>query len=138
MHHLVIIVGNLGRDPEMRYTPAGKAVCNFSVGTNRKYTNAAGELVKETVWFRISTWGRTAEVCNEYLVKGRSVYIEGRLVPDPKTGSPKVYEGKNGPGASYDVSASTVRFLGGNGEHHEASGDDEYAGGGEENENIPF
>jgi single-strand DNA-binding protein len=68
--------------------------------------------VKETIWFRVSVWGKQAETCSQYLRKGRSVLIEGRLVPDPKTGGPRIWQGQNGPGASYEVSANTVRFLG--------------------------
>ena len=75
----MIIIGNLGRDPEMRYTPNGQAVTNFSVATNRRYTTADGESREETEWFRISVWGRQAETCNQYLSKGQKVYIEGRL-----------------------------------------------------------
>ncbi len=61
MYHTIIIVGNVGRDPEMRYTPAGQAVTSFSVATNRNYTNSAGAQVKETIWFRVSAWGKQAE-----------------------------------------------------------------------------
>ena len=111
MYHTIILVGNLGRDPEMRYTPSGQAVTNFSVATNRQYTSSDGTQVKETIWFRVSSWGKTAEVCNQYLRKGSKVLVEGRLVPDPNTGGPRVWQGQNGPGASFEVSASTVRFL---------------------------
>lgn len=111
MYHTIIIVGNLGRDPEMRYTPSGQAVTNFSVATNRQYTASDGTQVKETMWFRVSTWGKQAETCNQYLRKGSKVLIEGRLTPDPKTGGPRVWQGQNGPAASFEVSASTVRFL---------------------------
>lgn len=111
MFHTIIIVGNLGRDPEMRYTPSGQAVTNFSVATSRKYTGSDGNLIDETIWFRVSVWGKQAEACNQFLKKGRKVLVEGRLVPDPKTGSPRIWQGQNGPGASFEVSASTVRFL---------------------------
>ena len=77
MYHTIIIVGNLGKDPEMRYTPSGQAVTSFPVATNRQYTTGSGEQVKETIWFRISTWGKTAETCNQYLKKGSKVLIEG-------------------------------------------------------------
>ena len=116
MYHTIIIVGNVGRDPEMRYTPGGQAVCNFSLATNRQYTSSDGSQVKETIWFRISTWGKSAEVCNQYLRKGSKVLVEGRLVPDPKTGGPRIWQGQSGPGASFEVSASTVRFLSSRGE----------------------
>ena len=75
----VMIIGNLGRDPEMRYTPSGRPVTTFSVATNRQYTNAEGEKKTDTEWFNIVAWGKLAEICNQYLSKGRQVYIEGRL-----------------------------------------------------------
>jgi single-strand DNA-binding protein len=112
MYHTVIIVGNLGRDPEMRYTPSGQAVTNFSVATNRQYTASSGESVKETTWFRISAWGKQAEICNQYLRKGSKVLVEGRLVPDPATGGPRTWQRQDGTtAASFELSASTVRFL---------------------------
>jgi single-strand DNA-binding protein len=112
MYHTIIIVGNLGRDPEMRYTPSGQAVTNFSVATNRQYTSGDGQSVKETIWFRISAWGRTGEVCNEYLRKGSRVLIEGRLVPDASTGGPRIWQRQDGSSAaSFEVTAGTVRFL---------------------------
>lgn len=111
MYHTIIIVGNLGRDPEMRYTPSGQAVTNLSVATNRKYTGSDGQQVKETTWFRVSVWGKQAETCSQYLRKGSAVLVEGRLVPDPATGGPRVWQGQSGPGATFEVSANTVRFL---------------------------
>src|SRR3990170_2534670 len=73
MFHKVILVGNLGRDPEMRYTPSGQAVTNLNVATNRTYTDNAGNQVKQTVWFRVSVWGKQAEAAHQYLRKGRQV-----------------------------------------------------------------
>ena len=67
----MIVIGNLGKDPEMRYTPSGQAVTNFTVATNYKYTTAEGESREETEWFRVSAWGRLAETCNQYLAKGQ-------------------------------------------------------------------
>jgi len=90
MYHTIIIVGNLGRDPEVRYTPSGQPVTSFSVATNRQYTNNAGETIKETLWFRVSAWGKTAEVCNQYLKKGSKVLVEGCLMADPATGGPRI------------------------------------------------
>ena len=75
----IIVIGNLGRDPEMRYTPNGQSVTSFSIASNRKYTTAAGEQREETEWFNVSAWGRHAELCNQYLTKGQQVYVEGRL-----------------------------------------------------------
>jgi single-strand DNA-binding protein len=126
MFHTVIIVGNLGRDPEMRYTPSGQAVTNFNVATNRQYTDSNGQQVKETIWFRVSTWGKQAETCNQYLKKGSKVLVEGRLVPDAATGGPRVYKKQDGTtGASFEISASTVRFLTSRGE---AEGGNQAAG----------
>lgn len=96
MYQKIIIVGNLGGDPVMRYTPSGQAVTNFSVATNRQYTASNGEQVKETTWFRVSVWGKQAEVANQYLRKGRKVLVEGRLIPDPQTGGPRIWTGQDG------------------------------------------
>ncbi|MBN1954494.1 MAG: single-stranded DNA-binding protein [Anaerolineae bacterium] len=75
----VMIIGNLGRDPEMRYTPSGRPVTSFSVATTRGWTNAEGERREETEWFNVVAWGNLAEICKQHLYKGRQVYIEGRL-----------------------------------------------------------
>lgn len=113
MYHKLVLVGNLGRDPELRFTPSGQGVCNLSVATNRQYTKSDGTAVKETIWFRVSVWGKSADACNEYLRKGRSVLIEGRLNPDDD-GNPRVWTGNDGTArASFEVTAETVKFLGG-------------------------
>ncbi|MBN2499989.1 MAG: single-stranded DNA-binding protein [Anaerolineales bacterium] len=75
----VMIIGHLGRDPEMRYTPSGRPVTTFSVATSRSWKSADGEQHSETEWFNVVTWGSLAEICKQYLSKGRQVYIEGRL-----------------------------------------------------------
>jgi len=75
----VLIIGHLGRDPEMRYTPAGRPVTTFSVATNRNWSSADGEKHNETEWFNVVTWGNLAEFCKQHLGKGQQVYIEGRL-----------------------------------------------------------
>lgn len=75
----IIVVGNLGRDPELRYTPQGTPVCSFTMATNEKRKDKAGEMQDLTTWFRITLWGRQAEAASQYLTKGRPVYIEGRL-----------------------------------------------------------
>lgn len=112
MFHTIIIVGNLGKDPEMRYTPSGQAVTSFSVASNRKYTSSNGEQVNETIWFRVSAWGKQAEICNQYLKKGSKVLVEGRLTPDKNTGGPRIWQKQDGSsGASFEVTAGTVRFL---------------------------
>lgn len=136
MFHTIIFVGNLGRDPEMRYTPSGQAVTSFSVASNRQYRNSDGQQVKETIWFRVSTWGRTAETCNNYLQKGSKVLVEGRLVPDKETGNPRVFTRQDGScGASYEVNATTVRFLT---SRAEAAGLDEGEEDLVDDEEIPF
>ena len=112
MYQKIIIIGNLGRDPEMRYTPNGSAVTNFSVATNRRYTGTDGQMVDQTTWFRVSVWNRQAETCNQYLRQGSKVLVEGRLNPDPATGGPKIWTRQDGtPGSSFEISANTVRFL---------------------------
>jgi len=139
MYHKVILVGNLGRDPEMRYTPSGQAVTNMSVATNRVYTGSDGQQVKETVWFRVSVWGKQAESCHQYLRKGRPVLVEGRLVAD-ENGNPRVWNRQDGTsGTSFEVSAQTVRFLGGREEPGgPGAGEGPMAGGMETEDEIPF
>ena len=145
MYQTIIIAGNVGRDPEMRYTPSGQAVTSFSVATNRQYTSNNGETVKETIWFRVSAWGKTGEICNQYLKKGSKVLVEGRLTADPATGGPRIWNAQDGsPRASFEVSAQTVRFLSSRAET-EGSGmgasapasDEGMAPGGDEGD-IPF
>lgn len=115
--HTVILAGNLGRDPEMRYTPGGQAVTNFSVAVDDSYTNNNGERVDRTIWFRVSTWGKQAESCNQYLKKGSKVLVEGRMVVDPATGGPRTWSRQDGTtAASLEVRANTVRFLSSRGE----------------------
>ena len=123
MYHTIIVVGNVGRDAEMRFTPSGQAVASFSVATNRQYTSSNGEKVKETIWFRISAWGKQAEVCNQYVKKGMKVLVEGRLTADQETGGPRIWTGKDGSTrASFEVTAGTVRFLSSRGEHDAGGG----------------
>ena len=113
MYQKVVIVGNLGTDPEMRYTPSGQAVTNFSVATNRRWSDSQGNQQEETVWFRVSVWGKMAEVCNQYLAKGRQVLVEGTMRPDPETGGPRIWTDQNGqPRASFELTGREVKFLG--------------------------
>lgn len=117
MFQTTVLAGNLGRDPEMRYTATGQAVTTISVATNRQWNDANGEVHKETIWFRVSVWGRMAEVCNQYLKKGSKVLVEGRLTADPATGGPRIWTDQNGGArASFEVTAQTVRFLSSRGE----------------------
>jgi single-strand DNA-binding protein len=135
----IIVVGNLGRDPEMRYTPDGTPVTNFSIATNRRWTNPDGSQGEETAWFRVSAWRRLAETCAQYLSKGRQVMVEGRLNPDRETGGPRVWTRQDGTaGASYEITAQRVIFLSGRGDVGEEGagapeGDEEYP-----EDDIPF
>jgi len=122
MFDQITIIGNLGRDAEMRYTPGGQPVSNFSVAANRVRKDADGNVVKSTVWYRASLWGKTAEKLTEYLTKGKTVLIEGQLQTDKATGGPRVYEKNDGTsGASFEVFVNTIKLLGGgNGGAHKA------------------
>jgi single-strand DNA-binding protein len=117
MYHTIIVAGHLGRDPELRYTGDGTPVANFSVASSRRYSRQDGTSREETVWFRVTVWRRQAEICNQYLQKGRPVLVEGELKPDPETGGPRMWKGNDGTTrASYEITARTVRFLGGRGD----------------------
>ena len=85
MLNKITVIGNVGRDPEMRYTPSGSPVTSFSLATNRNYTTADGERHEETEWFRVVAWNRLAEQCNQYVTRGMRVYAEGRLKSDTWT-----------------------------------------------------
>ncbi len=103
----VILLGNLGSDPEVRYTPSGKAVANFSLATSEKYTNKDGEKEEKTEWHRIVAWGRLGEICGEYLSKGSQIYIEGRL-------QTRTWEDRDGNKRyTTEIVAHTMQMLGG-------------------------
>ena len=105
----VILVGNLGRDPELRYTQNGQAVANFSLATTDRWNSREGQREERTEWHRIVAWGKTAELCAQYLGKGRSVYIEGRI-------QSREWEDKEGQKRNTtEIVAQTVQFLGGRG-----------------------
>lgn len=101
-----ILVGNLGRDPELRHTPNGQAVVNFTLATSETWTDKSGEKVERTEWHRIVVWGKTAEMCNQYLSKGRTVYVEGRI-------QTREWEDKEGAKRyTTEINANTVNFIG--------------------------
>jgi single-strand DNA-binding protein len=105
----VILVGNLGRDPELRYIPSGQAVANFTLATNERWRDKEGNNQERTEWHRIVVWGKSAENCAQYLQKGRSVYIEGKL-------QTQEWEDKEGnKRKTTEIVAQTVQFLGGRG-----------------------
>lgn len=145
MYQKIVIVGNLGGDPEMRYMPDGSAVTNFSVASSRRYTDRNGAPVDETTWFRVSAWGRQAETANQYLSKGRTVLVEGRMRPDPQTGGPRTFTRQDGTvGASYEITADVIKFLGGRdgaeggGGAPRQEGYDDGGGSATEEDDIPF
>ena len=104
-----IILGHLGRDPELRYLQSGQPVCKLNIATSRRYTNKNNEAVEETEWHRVSVWGKQAEHCNNFLTKGRQVYVEGRL----RTSS---YDKDGQKHYTTEIVADTVQFIGGRGE----------------------
>ncbi len=116
-YNKVILMGNLTRDPEVRYTPKGTAVCDLGLAINRTYTNDAGEQQKEVTFLEVTFWGRKAEVAQQYLTKGRPIFIEGRLQldtsEDPKTGKPR---------NRVRIVAESFEFLGSRGDREEGGG----------------
>ncbi len=125
MFHTIIIAGNVGRDPEIRYTPGGQSVTSFSVATSRNY-KSQGQTVKETIWFRVTCWAKLAEFANTYVKKGQKVLIEGRLTADPNTGGPRTWTRQDGTvAASFEVNASNVALLSSRGDV-----EGQYSGGG--------
>ena len=126
MYQKVIISGNLGGDPVMRYTASGDPVTSFSVATSEKWTDKAGERQERTTWWKVSAWRKLAELCNEYLSKGRQVLVEGTMTVD-ENGGPRVWTGQDGEArASYEITASVVKFIGSRGKRDAApdSGDE--------------
>ena len=112
----VMVIGNVGTDPEMRYTPNGVAVTSFRVATNRRWNTADGEQHEETEWFRVNAWDRLAENCNQYVVKGMKVYVEGRLQSRPWISN----EGE--PRSGNEIRAFEVQFLNRPGQSAEGDG----------------
>lgn len=137
----VILVGNLGRDPELRYTPQGTPVASFSMATNERRKDKTGEMQDQTTWFRVTLWGRQAETASQYLTKGMPIFIEGRLRVEEWTDR----DGK--PRHTLEVHATDMQFIGGSGQqeqrHEKAAtasagagtGGDDPAG---DDDDIPF
>lgn len=130
----VIIVGNLGRDPELRYTAQGTPVCTFSMATNERRKDRNGELQDHTTWFRVTLWDRRAETASEHLSKGMPVYIEGRLRVEEFTDR----DGKQR--HSLEVTATDMQFLGGGRDRDEARQSSPAASASSEidDDDIPF
>lgn len=115
----VILVGNLGADPEVRYTPSGKAVANFRIATSEQWTNKDGEKEERTEWHRIVAWGRLGEICGEYLHKGKQVYVEGKM-------QTRAWEDRDGNKRyTTEVVAQAMQMLGAAGKEGRAGSTDE-------------
>lgn len=113
MYQKIFLSGNLGRDPELRYTPNGTPMTSFSVATNEQWADREGQQQQRTTWWRVKVWGKQAESVSEYLRKGSQVFIEGRMDPDPETGGPNLWKGKDGRSrASFEIVAQSVKFAG--------------------------
>ena len=139
----VILVGNLGKDPEIRHTPQGNAVANLNLATSESWTDKSGQKQERTEWHRIVAWGKLAELCSKYLQKGRQVYVEGKLQTrawDDKDGNKRY---------TTEILATTVQFLGGQAgagaSRDFGGGDDPFGeppamndGGGAATDDIPF
>lgn len=135
-----ILIGNLGKDPELKYTPSGRAVAQFSLATNERWTGQDGQKNEKTTWHNIVAWGKQAEVMKEYLRKGSQVYIEGRI-------DNRSYDKKDGSGKAYisEVIVQNFQFIGGRGESGGGRGGDESTpdvpaaeGSAPEDDDLPF
>ncbi|MCU0501770.1 MAG: single-stranded DNA-binding protein [Anaerolineae bacterium] len=136
MYQKTVVIGHLGKDPEMRYTPSGVPVTSFNIATTRKWTNANGEQQEKTTWFRVTCWRKTAELAAQYLQKGRLVLVEGDIEASAWT------DKEGAARASLELTATTVKFLGGRGEGGEGVHAGANAGSGEgfpvSEDDIPF
>src|SRR5262245_46256749 len=111
MYHKILLVGNLGRDPEMRYTPSGQQVTTFSMATSEKWSGQDGQQHDRTIWWRVTAWGKQAETVHQYLKKGNRVLVEGRMNAD-NNGNPRTWTAQDGSvRASFEVTAQTIKFL---------------------------
>ena len=122
----MLVIGNAGTDPEMRYTPNGSPVTSFRLATNYRWTTSAGEQREETEWFTITAWNKLAETVNQYVTKGMKVYVEGRLKSDTWTGQ----DGETR--CRHEINANDIRFLDRKGAGSSPEGMEEIAGGGAE------
>lgn len=157
MYHKVVVIGNLGQDPEMRFTPSGTPVTTFSVATTTRISKERnpecpegwresfnGRAWELTTWWRVTAWRQLAETCNQFLSKGRTVYIEGEIKGTAVNGSqnPRVWTGSDGVSrSSFEMTARVVKFLGGRGERVEGAGlegPEEPPPGFVEEDEIPF
>jgi single-strand DNA-binding protein len=136
MVNKVILIGNLGRDPEVRSTPSGQPVANFSLATNRRWKDRDGNRQEQTEWHNIVCWGRQAEVAGQYLTKGKRIYVEGRL-------QTRSWEDKQSGEKKYrtEIVCENFQMLGGRGEEGGGASGGDYNGpsdSGPEDDDIPF
>jgi single-strand DNA-binding protein len=138
MYQQITLIGNLGNDPEMRYTPTGVAVTSFSLAVSRSWTGKDGQRQEKTIWFRINAWDKLAETASQYLTKGRQVFVVGELE------EPRTFTDRDGnTRVSLDVRALTIKFLGraadGSGAPSPVAGSAQPPAGSEvHDEDIPF
>ena len=133
MFEQLILVGNLGGDPSMKYLDSGKAVTNFSIATSESWTDQGGEKHDRTKWWRVAVFGKSAEACNQFLKKGSRVLVHGKMTATPE-GNPRVWNDNSGnPRASFEVTAEAVKFLSPRGE-----GGGQSQSSDEDSDNIPF
>jgi len=112
MYQKLIVVGRLSRDGEMKFLPNGDPTLSFSMATDRTWNDKGGQRQKETTWWRVTIFGKIAQSLNEYLVKGATVAVEGRLRVDPKSGGPVVYQKRDGTHtASFEILADQIRLV---------------------------
>ena len=138
MYHELTVIGNIGKnDAELRFTPSGQPVSNFSVAANRTYKDSNGDKVQETTWFKCTLWGKLAESLTQYLTSGKLIMVKGRLTPDKKTGGPRIWEKKDGSGygASFEMTITEIKLLpsgngnGGSGKQRASREDEDVPGG---------
>jgi single-strand DNA-binding protein len=127
--------GNLAGDPDAGFTPSGKPITNFRMGSNRTYKTADGTPVKETTWLKVAAWGKLGEIVKQYCEKGSHVIVEGRLRPN-ENGAPTVYENKNGIfSANFEITATDIRILKGKSTTEQSTTDSPIA---ESDDDVPF
>lgn len=132
MVNLVVLVGRLGKDPDVRFTPSGRAVCSFSLATDERWTDDSGAKQERTTWHNVVVWGKQAEACGQYLAKGRQCYVEGKI-------QVREYEDKEGSKRkAFEIVASNVRFLGDGKQRTETRAEGFVAPAGEGDNDISF
>ena len=123
MYQKVMLIGNVGRDPEVKFLPSGKALCNFTLATNERKKDLDGVVTDSTIWWRCTAWGNTAEAVARYAKKGSKLLVEGSLYAE-QTGNPRVFQRADGTwSANYELNANVVRFLSSKSEDEDEDGE---------------